>query len=1048
MKRKNEQGQSGSRGQGRDHSIKSGGTTGGGSMLKILLGIGVLIGVGSAVFYALQAPQADTREPLPSAPVSSPPVKPTTAPVESASHSQEDRVQGNVPHEEAHSTEPQQEREERSQNAQVKSDDIMESEEIKEHGRHAYHQPAGDEIPLQHAESTSTDSQEKVSVDGVMHMESTPQEASDERESEQSDAEAPTMRTEVTENAENHVSGNVKDDIKSLPEPGTQQSTVDIESHSEPRTQQSTVDIESHSEQEAQQSNADTESHSEQEARQRNVDAGSHSEENVPQTENRAEPVIDEAVTTLDVASNVESQGADEDTKKAGDSAPVNTEQETVDQASQVEEEETPSPTPDIPSKASEVELSPVSEQEQRMEAKIQEMSEKANLTCEQWMEQARELMTRGESSYSAALDTLAMCVFQEPSNAAAMWNMAVLLIKMNRTSESLVQMENAIAADPKNKEFRRGAGSMLFSMGAYVQAIKALETYLELNLFTDSWQKMMEDIYWQREDELVFLRDADDYDVTLTCMNKLLRCYLELRQLRQADRMYQILITLQPHDHEMMESYATFAFGLGNLWNGVRFMKIFMEHQFYHSNMGTMDEAYEVMTAHMLRLATSGFDAHIVNLARSLFLAGSQAAEMIREGCGADLLSDFTESTHTLKQTELVNILGNCIVDQQLVSALLEAGASKVANNIFGWSSLLHGVNLGHSNAFEGMVEAGMDVSHRTLLGMTALHVAALRGHSNLVPTILKAGVQSDHVDEYGRSAMAYACELRYAANDFSSALNIPAPSPCPTPIVKTGSSPLQAAAGEWLDSYRSLPESLTTDACDIDSIPGDTLATDFFRDYLSIQKPVIIRHGLTNWAALKTKLHRHSLDREHGSLKFKRSTVPYAETFGLDYEVTTLHEYLGYLSQLPNEEKRGSAPEKADYIFSSLGADHPLRTLFEIPASLDPNSTHISTRNVQFYVGPSLTGAPPHFHNFAWNGLVYGAKRWFIFPPQQSIYTRQPVMDWYRSYVPNSAFECTQHAGDVLVVPAMWAHAVINLKESIGFASEFTYGAAEFSL
>eukprot|EP00117_Sycon_ciliatum_P046579 scpid45806/ scgid33341/ JmjC domain-containing protein 8; Jumonji domain-containing protein 8 len=690
----------------------------------------------------------------------------------------------------------------------------------------------------------------------------------------------------------------------------------------------------------------------------------------------------------------------------------------------------------------------PLSADDAKREAAIKQLSKEANLTCDQWMEKARKMMIQGQANYAAALDTLAMCVFQEPKNAAATWNMAVLLVKMNRTAEALVQMENAIASDPKNKEFRQGAGTLLFSMKVYPQATKALETYLELNLYTESWPTMMEDIYWQREDELVFLKEADDYDTMLLSMSKLLRCYLETRALRKADRMYQILITLYEHDHDMMENFATFSFGLGNMWNGVRFMKTYMEHQFYHNKMGTIQEAYDVMTAHMLRLATSGFDANIVNLARSLLLAGTNALEMIREACGSDLLPGFNEQTHTIYESDLVDTLGACILDQRLAGALLQAGASKVANNIFGWSSLLHGVHLGHAGALKSMIDEGLDVSHRTLLGMTSLHVAALRGHSNIVPQILSAGVKVSEKDEYGRTAMDYVCELRYAASEFSASLNVPLPANCPTPVLKTGSSPLQAAGGEWLDTYREVPQALLTDSCDIDSIPADTTGDEFFRNYLSLQKPVIIRHGLSNWAELKRKLQRRAVDREYGSLLFKRSTVPYADTFGLEHSVSSLHDYLGYLSQLAENEKDGNNAQNAEYIFTSLAPDHPMRPLFKEPDALDPNATHISTQSVQFYVGPALTGAPPHFHNFAWNGLVYGAKRWFIFPPQKSLYSKQPVLDWYKTYTHGSTLECTQHAGDVLFVPALWAHAVINLKESVGFASEFIYGAAEFSI
>ena len=37
----------------------------------------------------------------------------------------------------------------------------------------------------------------------------------------------------------------------------------------------------------------------------------------------------------------------------------------------------------------------------------------------------------------------------------------------------------------------------------------------------------------------------------------------------------------------------------------------------------------------------------------------------------------------------------------------------------------------------------------------------------------------------------------------------------------------------------------------------------------------------------------------------------------------------------------------------------------------------------NAQWALGGEGTGAPVHFHNTAWNALVYGAKKWLIYPP-----------------------------------------------------------------
>jgi len=38
----------------------------------------------------------------------------------------------------------------------------------------------------------------------------------------------------------------------------------------------------------------------------------------------------------------------------------------------------------------------------------------------------------------------------------------------------------------------------------------------------------------------------------------------------------------------------------------------------------------------------------------------------------------------------------------------------------------------------------------------------------------------------------------------------------------------------------------------------------------------------------------------------------------------------------------------------------------------------------NYQWALGVPGSGAPTHYHNIAWNGVVYGAKRWFISPPR----------------------------------------------------------------
>ena len=98
------------------------------------------------------------------------------------------------------------------------------------------------------------------------------------------------------------------------------------------------------------------------------------------------------------------------------------------------------------------------------------------------------------------------------------------------------------------------------------------------------------------------------------------------------------------------------------------------------------------------------------------------------------------------------------------------------------------------------------------------------------------------------------------------------------------------------------------------------------------------------------------------------------------------------------------------------------------------------------QFFLGPPGSGAPFHAHRDAFNALIFGRKRWFLLPPDRSLYSTTPVATWLASAaaLPEGALQCVQEAGDVVFVPRGWAHAVLNLRTSVGVAVEAS-GAEE---
>lgn len=105
------------------------------------------------------------------------------------------------------------------------------------------------------------------------------------------------------------------------------------------------------------------------------------------------------------------------------------------------------------------------------------------------------------------------------------------------------------------------------------------------------------------------------------------------------------------------------------------------------------------------------------------------------------------------------------------------------------------------------------------------------------------------------------------------------------------------------------------------------------------------------------------------------------------------------------------------------------------------------------QFYVGAAGTGAPVHFHNAAWNALVYGKKAWILVPPALTYFSTVPAAEMVETLAKSDAalavakgagvrsnLRCVQEAGDVVFLAQRWGHLTYNLAASIGLAKEFT--------
>jgi histone arginine demethylase JMJD6 len=119
---------------------------------------------------------------------------------------------------------------------------------------------------------------------------------------------------------------------------------------------------------------------------------------------------------------------------------------------------------------------------------------------------------------------------------------------------------------------------------------------------------------------------------------------------------------------------------------------------------------------------------------------------------------------------------------------------------------------------------------------------------------------------------------------------------------------------------------------------------------------------------------------------------------------------------------------------------------------------------------VGPAMSGTRMHIDpldSSAWNVVLSGRKRWVLMSPQlshdlalgkhvwtaeerkdgrspQAIYWFQEVLPRIRAYVQATGRdyelkEFIQYPGDVLFVPSLWHHAVMNLDETVSFTQNW---------
>ena len=524
-----------------------------------------------------------------------------------------------------------------------------------------------------------------------------------------------------------------------------------------------------------------------------------------------------------------------------------------------------------------------------------------------------------------------------------------------------------------------------------------------------------------------------------------------------------------------------------------------------------TREEAERKVKETILHMFASSIESQVVNLSRNLLMRSSAALDdsqtfanvrdFIMRQCNITSSesalptlypNDITPSQRprSVGRADLLRVLERCAGVQGAMRRFISMldrkdGPASLRralhhSNRYDWIPLHYAASVNSRSITRQLLKLGSDVDAKTMNGLTAAHVAAMRGSATSLAVILEhvketAGlvvartVTAAATDAAGRTPMQVACVVGHSEalvrrvikrvleierDDDEALLCGQEPG-----YVKVEEDAADADndGGGWLNNKRSRHATgLPADRM-IAERDGDSLSPDeFVRDFLSVGRPVIIRGaikaGSQRWKNVFEMLRRDTmLSEDYRHTKFSNSTIPYGSSFSMpenEVELGDFVEYMDNVARAPGYifnalSPLEGRPDKKSY---GMGA---FQRLLTIPDVANPRMTTIDIPDTfQLFVEPMHSGSPVHFHHAAINCLVYGQKRWFVFPPNRSFYSTHHVLHRFKSDYPKlqgeqRPYEIIQNGGDIMYVPDHYGHAVLNLQASVGFAFEFDYGA-----
>ncbi|KAK6742594.1 hypothetical protein RB195_010073 [Necator americanus] len=221
----------------------------------------------------------------------------------------------------------------------------------------------------------------------------------------------------------------------------------------------------------------------------------------------------------------------------------------------------------------------------------------------------------------------------------------------------------------------------------------------------------------------------------------------------------------------------------------------------------------------------------------------------------------------------------------------------------------------------------------------------------------------------------------------------------------------------------------------CNIERYAAEDLDQNEFLRRFAYHEPLVI-YNIDNKEFRRLTMRKKMME----DWKDTPVTLNSANTYSYTRIPTTFQEYIEHRLKPQSRDIRGN---ETMYLFGDIDQKlwAPLLTAYRIPKwSLPGHSPALS-----FGIAGAGTGVPFHFHGPVFAEVIYGSKRWFLYPfeDRPAFDPDISTLEWYLSEYPSlprekRPFECVLKPGEIIYLPDKWWHATLNTETSV-FISTF---------